>query len=149
MADFIKGETMILFIWDGTAYRPVACLTSNSISSAREVIETQTKCAPGQVVKSAGSFSYSIALEGNYIDTTSTGGDTDKASHDYLLGLQMTGDNITWRMSTGLADQAYYYGTAAITELEADFPAGNEFATFSGTLDGSGTILLTDPEATT
>ena len=147
MATFIKGEVLILDVWDGAAYRPVACLTSNSLSKTREVIETQTKCDPGLTVRGYGSLSYEISLEGNYIDTTSVGGDTAKASHDYLDSLMEAGTDVDWRMATGLADTAYYYGTAIITDLTVDAAAGNEWATFSSTFSGSGAIVTTDPNA--
>ena len=149
MADFIKGEVAIVYVYDGAAYRPVACLTSNSLNSTLAVIETQTKCSPGQVIKGAGAFNYSLDLEGNYIDTTSAGGDTDKASHDYLLDLQQQKQVITWKLDTGLADTVAYYGEAIISDLSATFPAGDEFATFSATFDGSGTIVSTDPNSPT
>jgi hypothetical protein len=146
MADFIKGEVAILYIYDGAVYRPIACLTSNSLNSTLGVIETQTKCEPGQTIKGAGSFAYTIDAEGNYIDTTSAGGETDKASHDYLLTKQQTKEIITWRLDTGLADTPNYYGEGLISDLTADFPAGDEFATFSATIDGSGDIVTSDPE---
>ena len=44
MSTFIKGDAVILSIWDGVAYEPIGCLTSNSLSITRNVIETQTKC---------------------------------------------------------------------------------------------------------
>ncbi len=148
MDNFILGEVSIVFIYDEEAgdYKPVACLTSNSLSSSLEVIETQTKCDPGVIVKGAGSFAYSLDLEGNYIDTTSSGGGTDKASHDSLLLLQQSKSLVNWKLTTGLTDTDAYYGTAIISDLSADFPAGNEFATFSATLDGSGEITTTDPK---
>ncbi len=152
MANFIKGDEAILYVYDTltTAYKPVACLTSNSLSTTLGIIETQTKCDPGETIKGAGSFNYNLSLEGNYIDTTSVGGDTAKASHDYLLILQQnqaTGSQgfITWRLGTGLADTPFYYGFAIISELEADFPTGDEFSTFSSTFEGSGAVLTTDP----
>tara|TARA_R110001632_G_scaffold209766_1_gene334569 strand:+ start:78 stop:527 length:450 start_codon:yes stop_codon:yes gene_type:complete len=149
MADFIKGEVAIVYVWDGTsAYLPVACLTSNSLSTTVGVIETQTKCDPNVVIKGSGSFSYNLSLEGNYIDTTGTGGDSAKASHDYLLELQEAGLPITWKLDTGLtASNEAYFGTAIITDLEATFPSGDEFATFSSTFDGSGAIVRVDPNA--
>ena len=147
MSDFKLGEGAIVYLYDDTAaaYLPVACLTSNSLSSSLEVIETQTKCDPGVIIKGAGSFAYSLDLEGNYIDTTSTGGFTDRASHDYLLQQQIAKKVVTWKLLSLLEDNEAYYGTAIITDLSADFPSGNEFATFSATLDGSGAISLTDP----
>ena len=152
MAEFIKGDVGILYVYDtvATAYKPVACLTSNSLSTTLGIIETQTKCDPGETIKGAGSFNYNLSLEGNYIDTTSVGGDTAKASHDFLLTLQQnqaTGSIglINWKLDTGLADTPDYYGFAIISELEADFPTGDEFATFTGTLEGSGAVLTIDP----
>jgi len=89
MALPIKGEVGILYVHDGAIYRPVACLTSNSLMTAVSVIESQTKCFPGVVKKQAGIASYTLDAEGEYIDTTSIGGETTKASHDYLLTKQM------------------------------------------------------------
>ena len=71
MSDFIKGDGLILYLHDGSIYRPVACLTSNSLSQTRAVIESQTKCTPGLIEKTGGSLSYEISFEGQYIDTTS------------------------------------------------------------------------------
>jgi len=139
---FIKGDGLILSIHDGAGYLPVACLTSNSLSTTRAVIETQTKCDPGQTIKRAGNFDYSISADGLYIDT---GVDDTKFSHDRLLALQMAGANVTWSISTGLVTNTFYYGTAAITDLNLDAPTGQENSTFSCTLSGSGAIVLVDP----
>ena len=139
---FIKGDGLILSIHDGAGYLPVACLTSNSLSTTRAVIETQTKCDPGQTIKRAGNFDYSISADGLYIDT---GVDDTKFSHDRLLALQMAGANVTWSISTGLVTNTTYYGTAAITDLNLDAPTGQENSTFSCTLSGSGEIVLVDP----
>lgn len=145
MANFIKGDVAILSVYDGAAYRPVACLTSNSLSTTLSVIETITKCDVGETIKTAGVASYNISAEGNYIDTTSVGGDTAKASHDYLFTRQQAKDVVIWKLSTGIADTSDYYGNAIITDLEADFPTGGELATFSATFEGSGAIVTVDP----
>ena len=142
----IKGEVGILYVHDGTIYRPVACLTSNSLSSTLSIIESTTKCNPGVVVKQAGTFSYSLDMDGEYIDTTSVGGETTKASHDYLLSLQRAKTNVTWKLDTGLAD-TIYYGTAIISDLSLELGSGDEFSTFTATFDGSGDIATVDPEA--
>ena len=147
MSDFIKGEDLVLSIHDGTIYRPIACLTANSLSKTRGVIEAQTKCSPGVTEKSVGAMAYNISCEGLYIDTTSAGTEITKASHDYLDTVIDAGLAVTWRMDTGLADKPYYYGSAVITALDLNAPAGNEFANFSATLDGSGAIVSVDPEA--
>lgn len=142
----IKGEVGILYIHDGTLYRPVSCLTSNSLSSAVSIIESQTKCNPGQIIKQAGTFSYTIDAEGEYIDTTSVGGETTKASHDYLLTKQQALTAVTWKLDTGVVG-AVYYGSAILSDLSLDQGAGDEISTFSVTLDGSGEITTSDPES--
>ncbi len=144
MATFIKGDTNILSVHDGTAYRPVACLTANSLASTLEVLETRTKCDPGVVITNAGAFAYSIGAEGLYIDT-GVGGDITKASHDWLLIEQQAKNTLTWKLDTGLATNTAYYGTAVVTDLNLDSPTGSENATFSATLQGSGAIVTTDP----
>jgi hypothetical protein len=144
MALPIKGELGILYIHDGTLYRPIACLTSNGIDSTVSVISSQTKCNPGLTIKQGGTFDYTLNAEGEYIDTTSVGGDDTKASHDYLLTLQQTKLAQTWKYDTGVIG-AIYYGSAIITDLGLTQGAGEEISTFSLTMEGSGAIVLVDP----
>lgn len=146
----IKGDALILYVWDSVDldYRPIACLTSNTLNSTREVLTSQTKCAPGVVEKESGVFDYNITADGEYIDTTSVGGDTTKASHDYLLEWQQAGDKRTWKMDTGLADTTAYYGTSLLTDLTLTGDSG-QIATFSATLEGDGAIVTVDPNAGT
>jgi len=146
MSTPIKGELGILYIHDGTLYRPIACLTSNSLNTAVSIIESQTKCNPGVTVKQAGVQSYTIDAEGEYIDTTSVGGEVTKASHDYLFTKQQLLTEVTWKLDTGVTG-AIYYGTAIISDLTLDQGAGDEISTFSMTLEGSGAIVTVDPEA--
>lgn len=140
----IKGEIGILYVWDG-AYKPIACLTSNSLSTAVSVIESNTKCFPGVTKKQAGISSYTLEAEGEYIDTTSVGGDTAKASHDTLLELQDLKELVTWKLVTGVTG-ATYYGEALLSDLSLEQGAGDELSTFSVTLDGSGSITKVDPK---
>lgn len=144
----IKGENGILYIWDGTsAYKPVACLTSNSLNTTVATIESRTKCDPGVVIKSAGLFAYTIDAEGEYIDTTSVGGDDTKDSHDALLALQQARELITWKLDTNITDATSikYYGQALIIDLKLTQGSGDEVSTFTASLDGSGAISQTDP----
>jgi hypothetical protein len=145
----MKGEKGILYIYTGAAYKPVACLTSNSLNSAVSMIESQTKCYPGVIKKTPGTTSYSIDAEGEYIDTTTAGGDTAKQSHDALFLLQQAKTLIGWKIDTNIdnATSTKYYGNAYITDLSATFGAGDELSTFSATFDGDASILLTDPHA--
>ena len=140
----IKGEVGIIYVHDGTIYRPIACLTSNSLNSAVSVIESQTKCYPGVVKKQAGIFSYTIDAEGEYIDTTSVGGEITMASHDFLLTKQMAKTVLTWKLVTGVTGVTYY-GTSILSDLKLTQDAGDAISTFSVTLEGDGAISLTNP----
>ena len=144
MATKIKGELLILSVWDSVIYRPIACLTSNSLSETQSIIESQTKCDPGVIIKTPGTYSYELSAEGEYIDTTSVGASVTLASHDYLHSV--FGTSVTWRLATGLTDTPFYYGTAIIADLSGDFASGDELASFSASLSGSGSIVEIDPE---
>jgi len=146
MSTPIKGELGILYVHDGTIYRPIACLTSNSFSPSVSVIESNTKCDPGVTIKQAGIFTYTLDAEGEYIDTTSVGGEVTKASHDYLFTKMVAKLPVTWKLVTGVTGVTYY-GTAIITDLPLDQGAGDELSTFSITLEGSGSVATVDPEA--
>lgn len=146
----IKGESGVVFIWDtvGMAYKPIACLTSAGLDSSISVIESNTKCFPGVTKKEYGMSNFSIPLEGEYIDTTTAGGDTAKVSHDKLLLLQLSKEKIDFKYDTNILNptSTKYYGKALITELPLTQGAGDELSTFSATFDVDGSILLTDPK---
>lgn len=144
MATPIKGDSGLFYVHDGAIYRPVACLTTNAISTTVSVISSNTKCNPGLTDKTAGIFDYNITGDGEYIDTTSVGGDTAKASHDYLLTKQRAKNAVTWKYDTGVMG-AVYYGTAIISDLTLNQDAGDAISTFSVTLDGIGDIATVDP----
>ena len=139
----IHGKVGILSIWDTAAYKPIACFTSNSLATSLSVIESNTKCDPGNTIRNADQFSYDISADGEYIDSTSVGGETTLASHDALLALQMAQTNVDWKLDSGLAD-TIYYGTAILSDLNLDQPSDAN-STFSATLSGSGAIVTVDP----
>ena len=140
----IKGELGLLYIHDGTIYRPLACLTSSSFSPNVSIIESKTKCNRGVVTKTAGMFNYTLEAEGEYIDTTSVGGDTAKASHDYLFTKMTAKLHVTWKLDTGVTG-VIYYGTGFITDLPLEQGAGDDLSTFSITIEGSGDVAKVDP----
>lgn len=140
---FIKGNAVLFSIYDTSAYEPIACITSSTLSESVEVDEVETKCDPGNIVRTAGSYSYEISGEGVYIDGAV---DTGKQSHQELAALMRAKTTITWRMDTGITSPTMEYGTAIITALELTGESGSN-ATFSFTLSGIGAITPTDPNA--
>lgn len=145
MANFINGADLVLYVWDGAAYRPIACAENHSITESNNLIETQTKCAPKVVVKDIGSENNELSVEGKYIDTTSVSGDTAKASHDYLRTLKLQKNTFRW--DTGLTDKPFEYAIGIITELSVEASAADELVSFSATISVDGSILDVDPEA--
>lgn len=146
MSEKILGDSEILYLWDGSAYEPVACLTSNDLSETRNSIESQTKCDPGVTTKKAGSYSYEISFEGEYIKP-----EASKASWKeiaaYIRTISLA--DATWKIVTTYADDTtdIDYGNGIITDLSKTSPAGDELITFSGSLSGSGAIVAVDPKA--
>jgi len=145
MSTFIKGDDVILSIWDGvSAYEPIGCLTSNELSVVRNLIETQTKCAPGIIERAAGSTSSEVSFDAIYIKT-----EAGKTDFDALLDFinVASGTTQTWKISSDQTSPVAYYGTAVLSGLTLTAAAGDEFATYSGTLSNSGLIVTVDPNA--
>ena len=143
----IRGEKGILYIWDSSAYKPIACLTSNGLNSQLAMIESKTKCFPGVVKKTPGTLNNTIDAEGEYIDTTTIDGDTAKISHDAMFLLQQNKTLVTWKIDTNVDNgtSVKYYGNGYFTDLKATFGSGDEVTTFSVTIEVDGAVLLTDP----
>ena len=145
----IKGNNNIVYIWDATAYKPIACLTSNDLTSTVSILESTTKCTPGVVTKTPGTFSYTIGVEGEFIDTTSAGGDDTKSSWDALFDLQQSLTLVEWKIDTDVTvvGSPKYYGTGYLTDLALTAGSGDELTTFSGTIGGTGAVVQVDPNA--
>ena len=144
MSQLIKGELVILDIWDGSAYKPVGGLTSNTLSVTRNIIEAQIKDNPGIVLRQAGASSSEISFDATYIKT-----DSAKTDFDAMLGFVNTvsGTTQTWRMSSDQTTPVYYYGTGIFASLELTSASGDEFATYSGTIQNTGLVVTVDPNA--
>lgn len=138
MADVnVKGHTGLLSVYDTTAYKPIVCLTSTSMSSVLRLIEKVNYCTQGQTVKTIDGIDRTVSFDAEVmtVDTPAT-----KASYAELLGLQ--GVEQTFKLE-GRGDAQYF--KAVISDLSDTFP-GEGDATFSGTLTINGDISETDPE---
>lgn len=143
----IKGENGIIYVWETSSWKPLACLTSTGLSSQLSMIESTTKCFPGVVKKTPGNLNNSISAEGEFIDTTTAGGDTAKVSHDRLFLMQQSKSLEQFKYDTDITnvDSTKYYGNCYFTDLELTQGSGDEISTFSVTIDVDGAIVLTDP----
>lgn len=136
---FIKGNDVLFSIWNGTdAYEPIACVTTSSLNESVAIDEVETKCDPGNIVKTPGSYSYEISADGIYID------ETDKQSHAKLKALLRAKTLITWKMTTGITSPTDEYGTGYVTSLDLTGESGSN-ASFTVTISGTGAIVIIDP----
>lgn len=140
---FIKGDDVLFSIYDTDDYEPIACITSSTINETVEIDEVQTKCDPGNIVKTPNAYSYEISGDGIYIDEAV---DIEKQSHAKLKALLRNKTLVTWKMTTGVTSSNDEYGFAYFTSLELTGESGTN-ATFTFTLSGTGSIVNVDPNA--
>ena len=140
---FILGNVVVQSIYDttATAWEPIGCLTTNSFSESMEVNEIETKCDPGNIVRTPGSTSYELTGEGRYIDEAV---DTGRQSYHKLKGYLRAKTLIEWRQATGIGTPTEEFGFGYITSVEMTAESGQE-VTFTYTISGSGAITTTDP----
>lgn len=134
----VKGENSILYVWDGKAYLPIACVTTSQFQTSLEQIDgTVTKCDLNPEPR-AGKFTYSWSFDGELSN------DATKASYDFLLKKQQAKEVIYWKEieTTETSTSKTQFGKGMITSLSKSANA-NEMITFSGQIDGS-TISATD-----
>lgn len=149
----IKGTDGLLSVWVAaqSAYLPIACLTEFGVSGSRNTITRQTFCNPGVIEKAAGAKERSLSFTGQSLDTTSAAApDLDtKVSWDFLQGLFDAGTNHDWRLDAGLADDTFYFN-GFINALDLTHPAGDEDASFTGSIEvTNGAVTTTDPNPVT
>ena len=137
----VKGENSILYVWDGTAYLPVACVTTSQFQTSLEQVDgTVTKCDLNPE-PTAGRFTYSWSFDGELSN------DATKASYDFLLKKQQAKEVIYWKEieTTETSTSKTQFGKGILTSLSKSANA-NEMITFSGQIDGtklSATDLVT------
>ena len=138
MADVnVKGHTGLLSVYDTTAYKPIVCFTSTSMSSVLRLIEKVNYCTQGETIRTIDGIDRTVSFDAEVmtVDVAAT-----NASYAELLELQ--GAEQTFKLDgRGVAQ----YFKAVISDLSDTFP-GEGDATFSGTLTINGDISATDPE---
>lgn len=134
----VKGHTGLLSVYDTTAYKPIVCLTSTSMSSVLRLIEKVNYCTQGETIKTIDGIDRTVSFDAEVMTVDGT----SNASYAELLALQEVEQ--TFKLEgRGVAQ----YFKAVISDLSDTFP-GEGDATFSGTLTINGDISETDPEAT-
>ena len=135
----VKGHEGLLSVYDTTAsaYLPIVCLTSTSLSRATETIEKVNYCTQGETIVSVNSVTRELSIEGE-IMTELTG----EASYADLIDIIESKEKKTFRLEG--RDAAPQYFTGSLTSLSDSFAAGED-ATFSGSLSIDQALATLDP----
>ena len=140
----ILGKFEILKLWDGTAYLPIGCLTSNNLS---KTVETQegvvTKCE-SDPEPTYGKRGYEVAFDAVAVEDNVTKASYDKASTIMDNSFENNVQTF-WEIETTLSGgtSTSIYGKGVFASLERQAPADG-VVTFSGTITGSGKVSTTD-----
>lgn len=144
----IAGHTGTLSIYDGSAYKPVICLTSSSHEMTMNLVERVTMCSGGQTEQSPQSISETVNIDGIIVDTTAVGGTSPGLTADELKekARAQVSSKVpdAFRLSRG--SSGYIYFNAFLSNISDSYPADGD-ATFSATMTIKGSSGSTDPKA--
>lgn len=145
MPVIVKGTDGILSWWDGTAYKPIGCLSDFDIAISRAVVTRETLCNPGVIEKRPGNQDTTVNFNGFYANTIDAppAGDDSIASFDDMLPIIQQGLEGTFQIVTGGGQD--YWVEGFVSELNGGWSAGDEDATFSGTIAVTDQLLTVDP----
>ena len=136
----VKGAQGVLSFHDGTAYKPIICLTSTSMSRVSEVIQKVNYCTQGETISKVDRITRTVNFDG---EVMTVGAPADGVSYDDLITAIESMEEQNFRLD-GRGTSQYF--KAVISNLDDTYP-GEGDATFSGSLTINGNISSTDPLA--
>ena len=136
----VKGAEGVLSFHDGTAYKPIICLTSTSMNRVSEVIQKVNYCTQGKPVSKVDSITRTVNFDG---EVMTVGTPDDGVSYDDLITAIESMEEQNFRLD-GRGETQYF--KAIIANLDDTYP-GEGDATFSGSLTINGDVSETDPLA--
>lgn len=136
----VKGADGILSFHDGTAYKPIVCLTSTSMSRVSEVIQKVNYCTQGETVSTVDRITRTVNFDG---EVMTVGVPADGVSYGDLITAIESMEEQNFRLDGRGVTQ---YFKAIIANLDDTYP-GEGDATFSGSLTINGDVSETDPLA--
>ena len=136
----VKGAEGILSFHDGTAYKPIICLTSTSMSRVSDVIQKVNYCTQGETISKVDRITRTVNFDG---EVMTVGAPADGVSYDDLIDAIESKEEQNFRLD-GRGTTQYF--KAIIANLDDTYP-GEGDATFSGSLTINGNISSTDPLA--
>ena len=79
----VKGHTGLLSVYATSAYKPIVCLTSTSMSSVLRLIDKVNYCTAGETVKTIDGIDRTVSFDAEIVTGHSTG-----SSYSELMELQ-------------------------------------------------------------
>jgi|SRR5690554_3196416 hypothetical protein len=125
----------------GSAYVPIACITSRSETNETQFTQKVNVCTQGKPVTKANAVVRTVSINGEVVDSNSL---------DALRNLQDSLSEQTFRVYRTSGDTSPVYFKGIITSLSADYNAGDgtdSTSTFSMTVQVNGDYLNVDPES--
>lgn len=121
----------------GVTYKSIVCATSSDVKMSRDIKEKDTKCGK---LTTVGNLTWSIDVSG-VLNTTPAG---TEVSYEDLLSIIVNNTSTLAKIESPVAAGTDFYiqGTVVMTNLDLGTPSG-DFAEFSCTLTGSGTVDIT------
>ena len=136
----IDGSDKILYIYEtvGAEWLPIGCLISNSFSENVEMLDATMRSDTDGWTQSTPSFqSYTISFDG--IITLDDRGGTI-INYEDIVALKRARTKIQWRITSGEGEAEEGYGYFVSLSDSASI---GEFVTFSGQIQGVGSITST------
>ena len=142
---FIDGAYRILYLKYNGVYLPVSCLTSESFSETREMLDTTTQDNSGMwKTQTPTKQGYNISFEGLVLRTIVLGQENSGITQTILKNMKRTGELIEWKMQSS-TDIYVSSGKGHITSI-GDSSTIDEFISFNAEIEGYGEIVETTVE---
>lgn len=135
--DFFRGDLAILYIKFQNEFRPVACLTSNSLSESVESLDTTTTDNAGWVTAVPTNQSYQISFSG--VATRDLAPNNNKISLYTLRSIKRARTIFDWEIRTNNGEFVDY-GKGFLSDI-SDTAGVNELVQLSGTIIGFGRLF--------
>lgn len=141
MSTHVKGVTGLLSVWDGSAYKPIVCITSTGMTHTANTTDKVNYCTQGKPETTVNYIQRSMTFDAEVMTL-----DVAEAADSYkeMRALMDTMLPQDFKVEGRSPEPEYF--NASISELSDTYPAEGD-ATFSGTLLINGDIVDVDPHA--
>lgn len=135
----VNGTLISIYKDVASVLTKIANATSHSFDVSKDMIDVTSKDSAGAKEFIAGEYGYTLNVEAIFEDNASVG--ASQQSFKDLAADLLAGTLLTIVISTNVSGDDKYTGTAFFSSLALSAP-NNDKATWTGTLQGSGTLTI-------